>query len=80
MESEMEQPAVGFEHDIRPLFRQKDIQSMATAFDLSSYGDVKANSGKILDKVVDGTMPCDGAWPEAQVALFRDWVNAGCPA
>jgi hypothetical protein len=53
---------------------------MATAFDLSSYGDVKANSGKILDKVADGTMPCDGAWPEAQVALFRDWVDAGCPA
>jgi hypothetical protein len=76
----MEQAAVGFEHDIRPLFREKDVQSMSRAFDLSSYGDVKANAGKILDKLADGSRPCDGAWPEGQVTLFREWVDAGYPA
>lgn len=76
----MEQAAVGFEHDIRPLFREKDVQSMSAKFDLSSYGDVKANSAGILARLADGSMPCDGAWPEAQVELFREWVNAGCPA
>jgi hypothetical protein len=76
----MEHPAVGFEHDIRPLFREKDIQSMSSAFDLSSYDDVKASSGEILERLADGSMPCDGAWPEDQVSRFRDWVDAGCPA
>jgi len=75
----MEQAAVRFERDIRPLFREKDVQSMSGKFDLSSYGDVRANSSNILEKLADGSMPCDGAWPEAQVALFREWVNAGCP-
>ena len=74
----MEQAAVRFERDIRPLFREKDVQSMSGTFDLSSYGDVRANSSNILEKLADGSMPCGGL-PEAQVALFREWVNAGCP-
>jgi len=76
----VEQAAVEFERDIRPLFREKDIESMSAKFDLSAYGDVRANSASILEKLADGSMPCDGAWPEAQVALFREWVGAGCPA
>jgi hypothetical protein len=27
--------------------------------------------------VSDGSMPCDGAWPQEQVDLFRSWVQAG---
>jgi hypothetical protein len=76
----MEQAAVGYEHDIRPLFREKDISSMSRAFDLGSYEDVRANAEKILERVADGSMPCDGAWPEDRVELFRGWVGAGCPA
>ena len=76
----MEQAAVGYEHDIRPLFREKDISSMSRAFDLGSYEDVRANAEKILERVSDGSMPCDGAWSEDRVELFRGWVGAGCPA
>jgi hypothetical protein len=76
----MEQAAVGYEHDIRPLFREKDISSMSRTFDLGSYEDVCANAEKILERVADGSMPCDGAWPEDRVELFRGWVGAGCPA
>ena len=76
----MEQAAVGFERDIRPLFREKDVQSMSAKFDLSSYDDVKASADTILEKLADGSMPCDGAWPEDHVALFREWVDAGYPA
>jgi hypothetical protein len=71
---------VGFEQDIRPLFRDKDVESMASAFDLSSYDDVKANADAILERLSDGSMPCDGAWPEQHVALFREWVHDGGPA
>lgn len=76
----MQQGAVGFERDIRPLFRDKDVQSMSSAFDLSTYEDVRANADKILATVADGSMPCDGPWPTERVGLFRAWVDAGCPA
>ncbi|HEY2653632.1 MAG TPA: hypothetical protein VGI50_17045 [Solirubrobacteraceae bacterium] len=76
----MEQSTVGFELDIRPLFRDKDVQSMSSAFDLSSYEDVRDNADGILAAVADGAMPCDGAWPDERVELFREWVDAGCPA
>jgi hypothetical protein len=35
MEVDMAQQ-VGFESDIRPLFREKDVKSMSAKFDLSS--------------------------------------------
>lgn len=76
----MEQEAVGYERDIRPLFREKDVSSMSKAFDLASYNDVRANADRILAKVADGSMPCDGPWPQELVELFRSWVDAGCPA
>jgi len=76
----MEQEAVGYERDIRPLFRQQDVSSMSKAFNLASYKDVRANADRILSKVADGSMPCDGPWPPERVELFRSWVEAGCPA
>ena len=74
-----EQP-ISFAQDIKPLFREGDRESMKWAFDLSSYDDVAANGDAILGKLRDGTMPCDGAWPEEQVDLFQRWVDAGTPA
>lgn len=76
----MEQETLGYERDIRPLFREKDVSSMSSAFDLASYNDVRANADGILARLSDGSMPCDGAWPQGQVELFRNWVNVGCPA
>jgi hypothetical protein len=76
----MEEEAVGYGRDIGPLFREKDVSSMSFAFDLRSYDDVRANANGILARLSNGSMPCDGAWPEEQVELFRNWVDAGCPA
>lgn len=76
----MEQSAVGFERDIRPLFRENDVDSMSAKFNLRSYDDVKANADTILERLSNGSMPCDGAWAEGQVGLFREWVVARCPA
>jgi hypothetical protein len=66
-----------FEHDIRPLFRPKDVESMSGRFDLSSYQDVRSNADKIYEKLSSGSMPCDGAWPAERVQLFHSWINAG---
>jgi hypothetical protein len=74
------QGAVGFDRDIRPLFRDRDIASMSSVFDLSAYDDVRQNAARILAAVAGGTMPCDGRWPPEQVALFSRWIDAGCPA
>ena len=74
-----EQP-ISFAQDIKPLFREGDRESMSSAFDLWSYDDVVQNSDAILGRLRDGTMPCDGAWPEEQVDLFQRWVDAGTPA
>ena len=76
----MEQEALGYARDIRPLFREKDVSSMSKAFDLASYNDVRANADRILAKLSDGSMPCDGPWPAERVELFRSWVAVGCPA
>jgi hypothetical protein len=76
----MHSQQVGFQSDIRPLFRDKDVRSMSAAFDLSSYDDVKANAPRILAAVSNGSMPCDGPWPADRVSLLRTWVDAGCPA
>jgi hypothetical protein len=69
----------GFERDIRPLFREKDVESMASRFDLSSYADVRANAGPIDAALSAGNMPCDGAWPAEKVELFQAWIDAGFP-
>jgi hypothetical protein len=74
-----EQP-ISYAQDIKPLFREGDRESMSSAFDLWSYDDVVQNSDAILGRLRDGTMPCDGAWPEEQVDLFQHWVDAGMPA
>ena len=76
----MSDGAVSYANDIKPLFRDKDRERMEFAFDLWSYDDVKENADAILERLEDGDMPCDGAWPEEQVALFKRWVEAGTPA
>jgi hypothetical protein len=72
--------SVTFAADIRPMFREKDRDSMQKAFDLWDYDDVVTHAAAIATKLHDGTMPCDGAWPAEQVKLFDRWVEQGTPA
>ena len=70
---------VGFERDIKPLFRERDRASMQSigGFDLWSHADVSARASSILEVVEAGRMPCDGAWPPDKVELFRRWTEGG---
>jgi CDGSH-type Zn-finger protein len=70
---------VSYAAHIRALFRQRDRQSMLFAFDLWSYDEVQAHAVGILERLGNGSMPCDGAWPAAQVEVFRRWTESGCP-
>lgn len=73
--------APSFADDVRPLFRDRDIDAMRRAggFDLGRYEDVRARADRILDRLEAGDMPCDGAWSSDKVATFRRWVEAGTP-
>ena len=52
---------------------------MKFAFDLASYADVNTHADAILERVRNGTMPCDGPWPQERVTAFARWVAAGKP-
>jgi hypothetical protein len=66
--------AVSFERDIKPLFRPEDQESMAWAFDLSSYDDVKEHATAILDRLRDGE------WSDDHVQRFERWIETGSRA
>ena len=68
-----------FATDIKPLFREQDRESMDFAFDLWSFEDVRANAGMILQRIEDGTMPCDEPWEDEKIQKFRDWIAGGTP-
>jgi hypothetical protein len=52
---------------------------MSFAFDLWSYADVTANANAILERLQNGSMPCDGPWSPDRVQAFQRWVEAGVP-
>jgi len=72
-------PSLSFAHDIRPMFRKMDIDSMESiaGFDLSQYEDVRIRAQAIYDAVAEGSMPCDEPWPADQVARFKEWMDSG---
>lgn len=70
---------ISYASNIRPLFRDFDINAMLKArnLDLSSYDQVSAKADDILGTLESGGMPCDGAWPTKDVELFRQWISDG---
>ena len=72
---------LSFERDLKPLFRESDRATMLSVanVDLWTREDVAEHSQAILKRLEDGSMPCDQAWPDDQVALFRRWVDSGMP-
>ena len=71
---------VSFAAHVKPLFREVDRRSMLFAFDLWAHGDVVKHSAEMLRRLESGSMPCDGAWPQSRVDVFRRWVADGTPA
>jgi hypothetical protein len=49
---------------------------MAKAFDLWSVNDVRAHSSAILERVENGSTPCDGARPPERVEILRRWIES----
>ena len=72
--------SLSYARDIQPLFRESDRDAMEFAFDLWDYNDVCTNAQDILERLSDGSMPCDEEWPEEQINQFQNWIDAGMPA
>ena len=75
--------ALSFATDIRPLFRDGDIDCMKTmGIDLEdpAWMCVPANAQLVYGTVSGGSMPPDEPWRADWVARFKDWMDAGCPA
>jgi CDGSH-type Zn-finger protein/truncated hemoglobin YjbI len=69
--------AVSFKAHIRPLFREHDRTSMSFAFDLWSPDDVHEHAADILERLRNGSMPCDGEWPAEKIEVFARWTETG---
>jgi len=74
--------ALSFKTDIRPLFREGDVECMTPAgvlLDDAAWMCVAANAQLVYGAVSSGTMPPDAPWTAEQVGLFKKWMDAGCP-
>ena len=70
--------ALSFAADIRPLFRDKDIEGMKpNGIDLSSYEDVKRRIQDIYERLAAKEMPCDGPWGEINMRKLKMWMDSG---
>jgi hypothetical protein len=81
----------GFARDIRPLFRDSDVEAMKSPvllpvrIDLSSYEDVRQNAQSIdiaLNASETGGathMPCNGWWPPGPRLVFKQWMDQRMP-
>ena len=69
-----------FANNIRPLFREVDIDHMKRHhLDLASYDEVKMQAQDIVSRVSNGTMPPppETSWSPDQVQRFQDWIDQG---
>jgi hypothetical protein len=75
--------AVSFAANIRPLFRDGDVECMKPAgvhLDDAAWMSVPTNAQNVLNAVSSEAMPPDAPWPKEQVALLQQWIDAGYPA
>jgi CDGSH-type Zn-finger protein len=72
-----EDEVVHFKEHIKPLFRAMDRQSMKWAFDLWVYKDTAEHAEAIFQRLQNGSMPCDGAWPTEKLETFKRWIDTG---
>ena len=65
--------AVSYTADIRPLFREGDIECMKPAgvhLDDAAWMSVPANAQHVLHAVSSAKMPPDAPWPKERVAAL----------
>jgi len=75
--------ALSFAKDIRPLFRDGDVECMGSygvQLDDPAWMRVTANAQAVYDAVANGSMPPDAPWPVDRVKAFKTWMDEGLAA
>ncbi len=75
-----------FERHIRQMFRDVDVESMQSMFDLNDYDTVRQFSEQILlclkgegGRSVMPPEAAGGPWPEEWINLFARWIKEKHP-
>jgi hypothetical protein len=55
------------------------MKSMGVELDDPAWMCVPTNAKSVYDSVAGGSMPPDEPWAAERVALFKAWMDAGCP-
>jgi hypothetical protein len=42
-------------------------------------GGRQRHAAGILERLRDGSMPCDGTWPADRIEVFQRWTETGFP-
>jgi hypothetical protein len=69
---------VSFEVDIKPLFRPTDLESMAWAFDLPSYDEVKDHAAAILERFREGRCRVTASGPRSRSSCSSGGPRPEC--
>jgi hypothetical protein len=79
----MVQESISFARDIRPMFREVDVQhmrGMGVMLDDHAFMSERSHAESVLGTLTNKKMPPGGPfWEEAQLDLLRQWIDAGCP-
>jgi hypothetical protein len=74
--------ALSFAKDIRPMFNEIDVSHMqSVGIDLSSRDQVEKYALAIYTTVSDGSMPPPGSgetWSPEMCGRFKQWWDQGC--
>ena len=70
---------VGYRSDIRPLFRDFDVETLQRldGIELNDVNSVRANVEELQERLNKGSLPYDACWSGAQIDLFNRWVDSG---
>lgn len=78
-----QQQTISFARDIRPMFRQVDLEhmsSMGVLLDDYTFMSQRSHAEKVLAVLKDKKMPPGGPfWEQKQLDILASWIDAGCP-
>ena len=70
---------VGYESDIRPLFREFDVEILQRldGIDLDDVESVRVRGEELRERLHKGSLPYDACWSDDLINLFDCWLDGG---
>jgi hypothetical protein len=74
--------SVTWNDPIKSYFSPYDVSHMKQVqpqLNLADYQSTKDNAVLVYQWVSTKRMPPGNPWPDAQIAIYKEWIEAGCP-